>query len=493
MEGEKFIRKLLVYFSKNLPKFLYLDRCEKCETLRLVDGLRDVLEEEGEYGSTQAKMLKRGRKLIKHILKKSIKYFSINGFDDKKERTAPFERSVKSVKEYINSFAQFEEFLFGIKLDYRDHLLHSLWVYLLGHEFIREMYGYEKMRLVGQAHINYTYTENRFSILHPEKIEEPKDEEMETYFGAMWAMIALLHDFGYPIQTISNKLPQMLSKVLDSFAIDFSSVFQVEVGSRIALLHESVSDCLSRIIRPKGLTEEEDRLLTKLVYKGTEGLKEDEKKLLKLISRPSIKKVKNGLIIYRPREIVKSEEQEYEFKIASIRKLHSAWSAVYAFYNIAYLHAGSIKPGGGHDYLHLLTVKDILYSIVHHTNEEPQDLIITRFQFVLLLMDDIEEAVRYSKGGELRGSELNRCGLDWELKTDEAKVEIELDYKKEQIAALNGQKEALEKKYKHQICQEKKCNECEKKKRWSEKYKIIIRFLYEGKCHDELEMCLGIG
>ena len=35
MEGEKFILESLEYFSKNLPKFLWSNKQDKCENLRL--------------------------------------------------------------------------------------------------------------------------------------------------------------------------------------------------------------------------------------------------------------------------------------------------------------------------------------------------------------------------------------------------------------------------------------------------------------------------
>ena len=89
---------------------------------------------------------------------------------------------------------------------------------------------------------------------------------------------------------------------------------------------------------------------------------------------------------------------EVEFEIASVDKIHSAWSAILAFRNIDYLHADD-HSWFDRDFRLMLTKRDILYSIVHHTSEEPTDLVVNRFQFILLLMDDMEEALRYSRGG----------------------------------------------------------------------------------------------
>ena len=114
-------------------------------------------------------------------------------------------------------------------------------------------------------------------------------------------------------------------------------------------------------------------------------------------------KEENPLPVSRRPTTSKDEGAEMEFRIASVNKAHSAWSSILAFKNIAYLHEGTYHGGGRRDYLKLLTQRDILYSILHHTSEEPKDEAVNRFQFVLLLMDDIEETIRYSRGGKQRG------------------------------------------------------------------------------------------
>ena len=96
----------------------------------------------------------------------------------------------------------------------------------------------------------------------------------------------------------------------------------------------------------------------------------------------------------------------------------------------------------------LLTGRDILSSILHHTSEEPADIAVNRFQFILLLIDDIEEAARYSRGGKLRGVLSEFCDIKWIVNND--KATIELDYTNFQASAEKKYNEMLE-KYKFQI------------------------------------------
>ena len=116
-----------------------------------------------------------------------------------------------------------------------------------------------------------------------------------------------------------------------------------------------------------------------------------------------------------------------EFRIASIAKAHSAWSAILAFKNIAYLHESDYHGVGDRNYVKLLTTRDILYSIVHHTNEAPRDIALNRYQFLLLFIDDIEEVVRYSKGGRARGLASDHCEIEWEIEETGAKISLNFE------------------------------------------------------------------
>lgn len=399
----------LNFFEQNLPDFLRGDP----ETAGLIENLKKALKEE-ESKNFQADILSIGKNFIKHIISKSIACLS-------DESNSPKKRSIETIDKYIDTFTVFEEMLFGLNENYRDHTLHSLWVYLFGHEFITRIGGYDVIKIAGQLSITYSKNDKIKFILWTEQ-----QEGKRTHMEAMWGMISILHDLGYPIENMITTPHDVFRNILAPFAIDFNSIFQIDLGSRITLLHQSVCDLISTTYRPEGIT-----------YK-------EEKKYFEKAD-----KEENPLSVFRRPTTSKDEGAEMEFRIASVNKAHSAWSAILAFKNIAYLHEGTYHGGGRRDYLKLLTQRDILYSILHHTSEEPNDVAVNRFQFVLLLTDDIEESIRYSRGGKLRGLKSEHCEVEWKI--NEEKTIIKLDYTKYPKNVAQSKYEEIENKYKAQI------------------------------------------
>lgn len=413
----------LDFFKNNLPVFLSKDPSIQ----ELISNVRTSLENKTS-DDLHANLLESGKRLIKHIITKSIEFLSDEG-------GSPKSNSIAKIEKYIDTFTVFEEMLFGLDQSYRDHTLHSLWVYLFGHEFIVSMGGYETIVISGQMHITYSKDNIPKFILFAER-----QEGTVPHMEAMWGMIAIMHDLGYPVEAISSKPEEVFGRILDPFAVDFNSVFHIELTSRISLLHQSICDLLSTMYRPTSLTSDESDKYFK---------EADEKsKILNVPREPTISK---------------DEAREVEFKIASVDKIHSAWSVILAFKNINYLHESDYRGGGNRDYLKLLTRRDILNSILHHTSEEPEDGAVNRFQFILLLIDDIEEAARYSRGGRLRGLVPDFCDIRWQISKTGA--EIELDYTNYNYDVEKKYSE-MSNKYKAQISN----NE-------DRKYVISIRFI----------------
>lgn len=416
----------LEFFEEHLPHFMSKDD----ELKEIVTNLKSALQAPTS-GSFHADVLEQGKLLIKQVLTKSIEYLS-------DESNSPKYRSTETLNKYVDAFVLFEELLFGLDHSYRDHTLHSLWAYLFGHRFIIGMGGYDKVQIAGQMEVTFfKHGEPKF-VICTHRLKSTK-----KHMEAMWAMIAILHDIGYPIEVISNKPSEVFGRILEPFSVDFNSVFQMDLGSRISLIHQSLCDLLSTMYRPKGFGAGESKEYYEKADKATS----------------------SGLLFVQREPVVSKDESiEMEFKIASIEKNHSAWSAILAYKNIRFLHESDYHGGGNRDFLNLLTRRDILYSIVHHTSEEPKDSAINRFQFILLLIDDIEEAARYSRGGRVRGIVADYCDLRWSI--DDSKMTIELDYSKYNGKAEYKYNEFL-RKYSHQVS----------RKNVSWNYEVVIKFI----------------
>lgn len=108
---------------------------------------------------------------------------------------------LKELCKYIKEFQQFEPIFYGIHKNYRDHIEHVFRTFLLGDYLIRNNIGYENISPVD--------TDLKIS-----------KEEKE----AMWCIIALCHDMGYPLQGFQD-LNDPIRNILKSFGCATVSEF----------------------------------------------------------------------------------------------------------------------------------------------------------------------------------------------------------------------------------------------------------------------------
>jgi hypothetical protein len=408
----------LHFFKNNLPQFL---SGKYSNIQRPISHLEQAFKQR-KSDNFHAVLLEKGEALLIHIVQKSIESLSDKYGSDR-------DRASQLIREYIRNFSRFEELLFGLYPKYRDHTLHSLWVYLFGHQWIMSIGGYDKIILAGQNHIIFTKSNMPQFVLHTESLNADT-----PHLEAMWAIIASLHDVGYPVQTITSEANEIFSNILNPFAIDFSSLLQIDIGSRISILNPDIYDLCSTMLRPEKINREEEQEY----FKMASNLEKEGNQL--------------PLIVPRNREIAKDEGLGTEFKIAWVNKDHAAWSATFIFKNIPFLHESDHRGGGGVDFIKLLTRRDIIYSIVHHTSPGPKDVALNRFQFILLFIDDMEERLRFGKGGKKRGLVADSCKIKWHPTFKYTK--LELDYSGSEASGRDKYEE-LSQRFKAQSTQKR--------------------------------------
>ncbi|UJG43306.1 MAG: hypothetical protein K9W46_13150 [Candidatus Heimdallarchaeum endolithica] len=125
---------------------------------------------------------------------------------------------------YFDAFVNFEELIFASDSFYRDHTLHSLWVYFLG-EYLFRAQEFQPL----WTNFNYPFR----VLLKAKKILEHLDcpEVFETYSKTLDAIIpfinfedsirciaALTHDLGYPLKKV-EKINKSIRTVLPYFAV----------------------------------------------------------------------------------------------------------------------------------------------------------------------------------------------------------------------------------------------------------------------------------
>jgi hypothetical protein len=129
-----------------------------------------------------------------------------------------------TLNEYFEKFSEFESFLFGSSDLYRDHLSHLFRVFLLGEYLLRNnahcQIGFDDLRIGDDGKLGVTSTSEK---------------------EAMWCLMALTHDIGYPLQVFHD---------INSRLRDMVKLFDVELAS-IATANPLLDDHVVRVLASK--------------------------------------------------------------------------------------------------------------------------------------------------------------------------------------------------------------------------------------------------
>jgi len=169
----------------------------------------------------------------------------------------PNAKGHSALLDYLDAATKFEDLLYGLEEFYRDHTLHSLWVYLIGIKLMGEKGGLEPMA----KNLNwYVYNEVRkgeysepvAAWAHLEKL--CLNEEVQKNKDAIWCVMALCHDLGYSLAKL-DKLNEKVQAVLEYYDVsDFR-----HVGYTLDLEHQYlVTQCLDLMAMEVYITPGDD-------------------------------------------------------------------------------------------------------------------------------------------------------------------------------------------------------------------------------------------
>lgn len=127
--------------------------------------------------------------------------------------------------EYLEEATKFEDILYGLEMYYRDHTLHSLWVYFIGEYIMR---GTLK-NLIDKDFNWYLYNDikkdqekyNYPTELLNHSINTTYNEiitQVNEFRDAIWCIIALCHDLGYSLEKLAI-LNSKVENVLKFYSI----------------------------------------------------------------------------------------------------------------------------------------------------------------------------------------------------------------------------------------------------------------------------------
>lgn len=131
--------------------------------------------------------------------------------------------------EFLNAATEFEELLYGLEPYYRDHTLHSLWVYFLGEYILREHLPEIRENLDWYLFNNIEDEEEKYKDREELVIEATRKEaevrkKIDERKDAIWCIIALCHDLGYSLAKLKD-INEKVQAVLRYFDIpDFKHI-----------------------------------------------------------------------------------------------------------------------------------------------------------------------------------------------------------------------------------------------------------------------------
>jgi len=167
-------RHLVDYLKKKLDDIKFIGFSKSLQTKELVKGLSGEIALE-----PRDKLLD----IWKNLLGDAIVF--LKGKDERETHHDEEIYGVDSLCKYFEKLQHFEGVLFGTVPYYRDHVTHTLRVFLLGEYVIKEAIGFENV----DSDDAFLGEERRISA-----------DEKE----AVWAIIALCHDLGYPLESIRS-------------------------------------------------------------------------------------------------------------------------------------------------------------------------------------------------------------------------------------------------------------------------------------------------
>jgi hypothetical protein len=287
---------------------------------------------------------------------------------------------VEELHTYFKQFSDFESTLYGADKYYRDHVIHPLKVWLIGLHILKE-YGEIFSLTVGGKHIDV----KKANHADP-KPEPPQDRSKEELYistaeiSALWTIIALTHDLGYPLEKV-EKINDQLETMLSQFGkIAFSRSrfsFQTQHDHLIRFLLKLISSQ----VKPKPGMEDDNKWVTRIRTK------------------------------YHTK-FAKSWEMFDHGIVSSLILLKSL-----TFFIESDFASDTYSTLSGEDVREFTIRSEILHAIASHTTPKIYHLAANNLSFLLVLCDELQEWGRPRmtelRSGSLKGSaqkvEIKEC------------------------------------------------------------------------------------
>jgi len=287
---------------------------------------------------------------------------------DPDEKYGQQDYGVKELSEYLDSFSHFEGLLYGSSRYYRDHLYHTLKVWLLGSYLMKSFLTKKAINGVTIYDI-FTDVDERDEIVQLEKNPLCFDY---NEFDSIWCIIALTHDLGYPLEKLPN-INELIRKALPDFGTVNLQDFQYQLPIQNQFSYEYLLKFVSSRIETRWESSAKECILYTTHIQP--------KYYIKLLN--SFEKMDHGIMscILLMRQLIFFLESDFDYSSKS---------------------EGYFKT---RDAKQFQIRREILRSIASHTCDNIYHLRLNSLPFLLLICDEMQEWGRPKFGENILGEQ----------------------------------------------------------------------------------------
>lgn len=159
---------------------------------------------------------------------------------------------VIKLKEYFKVFIEFERLLYGAEQFYRDHVYHIIRVWLTGQFIIKEYMNKDFKIFIDEDRYNLAVVDEKDKPSGMSELSIRNDNSL--YKGeeaAIWCVIALTHDLGYPLSKF-EKINDIMKKMVGYFAKTGLEEFSFAFPLQNQFINDAILKYMSSKIVQKG-------------------------------------------------------------------------------------------------------------------------------------------------------------------------------------------------------------------------------------------------
>ena len=352
-EGSNKDKLLFQHFFNNINNINFLVRKDqKVDIKNLISDILNNIDELEKYEESlsqfniipyeQKKKINKTRKLWKSLITEA--FYCLRESDEADTNDFKDDFGILNIINYFYEFLEFEELLYGSDVYYRDHSLHVIRVFLLGFYLLTREQTKNSGEIINFQDLRIKNENDEIEIKLDNKVHQ-----------AIWAIISLTHDLGYPIEKI-EKINQKINEIIKYYNSTGIEGLKYALPIQNLILNEF---------------------------------------LLKFISSKIIKQKEEYFNVIQNKYFIKFSNAFEKYK-------HGIMSCILLLKYVTYFKESDftntkLRGFKKRDAEQFIIRRLILRSIASHDNDDIYHIFSNHYSFLLMLADDLQEWDRHSK------------------------------------------------------------------------------------------------